>query len=178
MDDRSLWVMAEAFPSRLRTLSDLLDKGAAFAEAKGLPFETLSRAALAPDMLPLNRQVSIACRLAWDAVSLLLGRELPAVQPIGESLGELKARIAETIALLEGVGEAAFQGAAARRIVRPLQGDKEAEFLGWELLRDWSLPNFYFHLTTAYDILRNQGVELGKADFLQHLSSRLRPRAG
>jgi hypothetical protein len=86
MDDRSLWETAEIFPSRLRTLSALLDKGAAFASAQGLAFEALAQAQLAPDMFPLNRQVSIACRMAWEAVSLLTGREKPPVQPAGESL--------------------------------------------------------------------------------------------
>lgn len=178
MDDRSLWVMAEVFPSRLRTLSALLDKGAAFAEAKGLPFESLSQASLAPDMFPLSRQVSIACRMALEAVTLLSGGERPAVQPVGETAAELQARIAETASQLEAVGEDALRGAASRRIVLTLQGDRQMELAGWELLRDWSLPNFYFHLTTAYDILRHKGVELGKADFMQHVGPRIRPQAG
>jgi hypothetical protein len=177
MDDRSLWTMAEIFPSRLRTLSALLDKGAAFAEAQGLAFETLAQAQLAPDMFPLNRQVSIACRMAWEAVSLSSGGERPSVEPIGESLDELKARIAETIRRLESVGEAEFRGAAERRVALTLQGGIEAEFSGVEFLRDWSLPNFYFHLATAYDILRHKGVTLGKADFMAHIGPNIRQTA-
>jgi hypothetical protein len=178
MDDRSLWEMAEIFPSRLGTLSALLDKGAAFAEAQGVAFETLAQAQLAPDMFPLNRQVSIACRFAWETVSLLSGRERPSVQPIGESLNELKARIAETIGKIEGVGEPEFKGAATRRVLVQLQGDREAEFSGAEFLRDWTLPNFYFHVTTAYDILRHKGVLLGKADFMAYAAPHIRQKAG
>ena len=174
MDDRALWMLAEAFPARLRTLSALLDKGAAFAEAQDLPFEALAQAQLAPDMFPLSRQVSIACRLSWEAVALLSGRERPAMEPLGDSLAELKARIEETLGKLESVGEGEFAGAAARRIVLPLQGEMSAEFSGAEFLRDWSLPNVYFHLATAYDILRHQGVPLGKADFMAHIGYALR----
>jgi hypothetical protein len=174
MDDRSLWMMAQAFPSRLRTLSDLLDKGAAFAEAQGMPFEAMSQAQLAPDMFPLSRQVSIACRLSWECVSLLSGRERPAVEPVGDTLGELKARIAETLRNLESVKESEFKGAAARRVTLPLPGERTAEFSGAELLRDWSLPNVYFHLVTAYDILRHKGVPLGKPDFMAHIAYALR----
>jgi hypothetical protein len=174
MDDRSLWIVASALPSRLRTLSALLDKGAAFAEAQGMPFEALSQAQLAPDMFPLSRQVSIACRMAWEAVALLSGRERPPVEPVGGTLAELKARIDETIRKLESVGESEFAGAAERRIVLPLQGELTAEFSGPEFLRDWSLPNLYFHLATAYDILRHKGVVLGKADFMAHIGYALR----
>jgi hypothetical protein len=177
MDDRLLWVMAQALPARLRMLSAVLDKGAAFAEAKGLPFETLSQAQLAPDMFPLNRQVSIACRLAWEAVAMLSGRERPELEPIGDTLAELKARIDETIRKLESVGEDEFRGAADRRVVLPLQGEMVAEFVGWEFLRDWSLPNVYFHLVTAYDILRHKGVELGKIDFMPQAAAHIRQKA-
>ena len=178
MDDRSLWFMAETFASRLQTLSALLDKGAAFAEQQGLPFEALSQASLAPDMFPLSQQVSVACRMAWQAVSLLSGGEAPPVQPIGDGLEDLKARIAETVRRIESVGEAAFAGAASRPIVLNLGEVRQAEFVGAEFLRDWSLPNFYFHLTTAYDILRHKGVELGKGDFMQHAGPHIRQRAG
>ena len=178
MDDRSLWWLASALPSRLRTLSALLDKGAAFAEAQGIAFEQMAQAQLAPDMFPLSRQVSIACRMAWEAVALLSGRERPEVQPLGDSLAELKARIEETIGRIESVGEAEFAGAAARRFALPLQGELEAEFTGAELLRDWTLPNFHFHLVTAYDILRHKGVPLAKADFMAHIAPNLRQKGG
>ena len=178
MDDRSLFEMAQALPSRLRTLSALLDKAGAYAEAQGLAFETLAQAQLAPDMFPLSRQVSIACRLSWEALALLSGRERPAMEPIGDSLAELKARIAETVAKMEAVTEQEFRGAAERRFVLPLQGEMEAHFSGPELLRDWTLPNVYFHLATAYDILRHKGVALGKSDFMAHIGYALRQKAG
>jgi hypothetical protein len=174
MDDRSLWMMAQTFPARLRTLGALLDKGAAFAAAQGVAFETLAQAQLAPDMFPLSRQVSIACRLSWEAVALLSGRERPPVEPIGDSLAELKARIDETLRKLEGVAEREFAGAAARHITLPLQEGTSVEFTGPEFLRDWSLPNVYFHLATAYDILRHKGVPLGKADFMAHMAYAMR----
>jgi hypothetical protein len=178
MDDRSLWMTAEALPARLRTLSTLLDKGAAFAETQGTAFEDLAQAQLAPDMFPLSRQVSIACRLSWEAGALLSGRERPAMEPIGDSLDELQARIADTIGKLEGVGEDEFRGAACRRIVLPLQDDLEVEFTGAEFLRDWTLPNVYFHVATAYDILRHKGVPLGKADFMAHIGPKVRRKVG
>lgn len=178
MDDRSLWLTAQSLPSRLRTLSALLDKAAAHAETQGIAFETLAQAQLAPDMFPLSRQVSIACRLALEAFALPAGQARPEAAPIGDSLAELKGRIAETVGKLEAFGEADFRGAAERRIVLPLQGELEAEFSGWELLRDWSLPNVYFHLVTAYDILRHKGVELGKRDYMMHIGPNLRQRAG
>jgi hypothetical protein len=121
--------------------------------------------------------VSIACRLSWEGVALLAGRERPAVEPLGDSLAELKARIEETIRNLESVREGEFAGAAQRKIVLPLQGAMTAEFSGPEFLRDWSLPNVYFHLATAYDILRHKGVELGKADFMAHIGYALRGAA-
>jgi hypothetical protein len=178
MDDRSLWMTAAALPARLRTLSALLDKGAAFAAAQGRPFEELAQARLAPDMFPLSRQVSIACRLSWEAAALLSGQARPTVEPVGDSLGELKGRIEETIGKLESVAEGDFRGAAERRIVLPLQDELEVEFSGAELLRDWTLPNVYFHLATAYDILRHKGVPLGKSDFMAHIGPKVRQRAG
>ena len=166
-----------AFVRALGNLAAVLDKGAAFAEAQGVGFETLAQAQLAPDMFPLSRQVSIACRLSWEAGALLSGRERPAMEPIGDALADLKGRIAETVAKLEALKEAEFAGAAERRIVLAL-GELEAEFSGAELLRDWTLPNVYFHLATAYDILRHEGVELGKSDFMAHIAPNIRPRAG
>jgi hypothetical protein len=107
-------------------------------------------------------------------MALLAGRARPEPEPIGDTLEALKARIAETLQRISSVTEQDFQGAAARRIVLPLQGDMTVAFSGAEFLRDWSLPNVYFHLATAYDILRHEGVQLGKADFMAHLAPLIR----
>jgi hypothetical protein len=155
------------FVTMLRTLSALLDRGSEHASAKGIDVQTLLAARLAPDMFPLAQQATIACDLVRDAMTRLTGGAAPAPTPDGETLAGLQARIAQTIAFVESVPASAFDGAEESAVSLEFPANNVAfDFTGAEFLRDWSLPNVYFHVVTAYDILRREGVALGKRDFL------------
>jgi len=162
------------FGPALGSLSNVLDKGAQHAVIQGWAADRLPQARLAPDMYELTRQVQIACDHAKGGVARLAGLEPPVFEDNEQTIEDLKTRILRTSEYLQTVPAAAFDGAAERRIVVPLQGTMRAEFSGLEFLRDWALPHFYFHVVTAYDILRHNGVELGKADFLAHVGYAIR----
>jgi hypothetical protein len=164
------------FTPLLHNLSGLLDKGAEHAAANKLDIETLLGARLALDMFPLMRQVQTACDHAKGALARLTGGTAPCFEDNEKTLPELKARIAKTIDYLATFSPADFDGAADRIIRFPLQG-ATVEMTGLQLLRDWSLPNFYFHVVTAYDILRHNGVNLGKRDFMLHIGYAIRQPA-
>lgn len=164
------------FVTMLHTLSALLDRGAEHAGANGSGPEALLAAQLAPDMFPLARQVTIACDLVRDAMTRLTGREAPALPPDGETLAGLKARIEQTVAFVESVPASAFEGAAERAVSLEFPANNVAfDFNGAEFLRDWSLPNVYFHVVTAYDILRREGVAIGKRDYMLGAMRYFRP---
>ncbi len=162
------------FAPMLGSLANVLDRGAQHAVIQGWPADRLPNARLAPDMFELTRQVQIACDHAKNGVARLIGVEAPVFEDNEQTIEDLKSRIARTIEHLNRAPESAFEGAAERRIVVPLQGTMRAEFDGLQFLRDWTLPNFYFHVVTAYDILRHNGVELGKADFMAHVAYAVR----
>lgn len=165
------------FVPLLRNLSGVLDKGAAHATAKGFDPEVLVTARLAPDMFSLDKQVEYACFHAKDAVARLSGGTPPERNEPADTLGGMKARIEAAIAALEAAPPGAFDGAHERAIVMDLPGSEMAfEMTGYELLRDWALPHFYFHMVTAYDILRHSGVDIGKRDYLAGVGRYLRPR--
>ena len=167
----------ESFVPMLRTLSDLLDKGAAHAASKGFKPEVLVNARLAPDMLPLSAQVQIASDQAARGASRLTGRQPPSFPDTEQTIDALKARIARAIESLQSLPESEFSQAAERRIVLPLREGRVLDMDGERFLRDWTLPQFYFHVTTAYDILRHNGVAIGKRDYLAHLASFIRMEA-
>lgn len=154
----------------LRNLSALLDKAA----AQGHDGAALARIRLAPDMLPLSMQVRFVCDQARFGVARLVGEEPPAVADADADFGGFKARIERTISYVESVAADRYRGAETRTIAFPQAADLSVEFTGEQFLRDFALPNFYFHLVTAYDILRNQGVQIGKADYLAHIGYALR----
>jgi hypothetical protein len=165
------------FLPMLRNLSALLDKGSAHGGGEGGGPEALAKARLAPDMYPLAWQVQLACFQARDAVTRLSGGTPSAPELVEETLESLKARIASTLADLEAVPAGALDGADGRAIVMELpDGQTAFEMTGYELLRDWSIPHFYFHVVTAYDILRHGGVQVGKRDYLASVGRYLRPR--
>jgi hypothetical protein len=168
----------DTFVPMLGTLSTLLDKGAAHMKAKGLEPDTLVEARLAPDMFPLTRQVQIACDSAKGAAARLAGQEPPKFEDTERTLEELKARIRRTLDYVKSVPAGAYQNAETRRINFPLINEVVLDMDGLQYLRDWALPNFYFHVVTAYDILRNQGVQIGKQDYLAHAGYGIRPKAG
>jgi len=149
----------------LKSLSANIDKAAAHAKAKGLEPADLTDARLAPDMLPFSRQVQIATDHAKGAAARLSGRENPKYEDTESTFEELKARIAKTIAFVSGVPAAEIDGSEEREVTLMIGGQPRT-MRGQHYLFHSVLPNFFFHVTTAYDILRHKGVEIGKRDFL------------
>ena len=149
----------------LENLAVILAKGAAHAEAKKIDPAVLGGLRLIADMFPLSRQVQIACDTAKGAVARLAGVEIPKHEDVEQSFAELKARIAKTIDFIESVPAAKIDGSEEREIVLPMRSG-ERRYKGMQYLLGFAYPNFYFHVTTAYNILRHNGVELGKLDFL------------
>ena len=166
----SIYTMAiDTFVPMLRSLSTLLEKGGEHARAKGLDPDSLVNARLAPDMFPLARQVQIACDQATDGTARLTGQEPPVYEDNEKTLAELKARVAKALVYLDAVRPAHFEGARNRQIAFTLNEEFALAMDGVQFLRDWMLPHFYFHVVTAYDILRHNGVEIGKSDYLSHV---------
>lgn len=163
------------FVPMLRTLSELLDKGAAHASATGGDPAALLGARLAPDMFTLAQQVQMACYYALDTTARVTGAEPPRPGDAADAtLDAAKARIAATIARIEQAGAAPFAGADERDIVLPLQGELVLAMKGLRFFRDWGAPHFYFHVVTAYDILRSSGVPLGKRDYITRIGDAVR----
>ena len=153
------------FVRMLRNLSAILDKGQTHASAKKVAEGVLPASRLIADMLPLNKQVQIATDHAKGAVARLAGVEVPKFEDNEQSLEELKARIARTIAFVDSFKPEQIDGTEERDIAFTL-GGHDLEFKGMDYLIGFALPNFYFHMVTAYNILRENGVDIGKRDFL------------
>jgi uncharacterized protein len=154
------------FVQFLTSLSAVLDKAAAYAEAKKVDPAVLLNTRLAPDMFPLVRQVRAATDHAVNACGRLAGVDMPAFSNGEATIPELKERIAKTIDFLKGLKPAQIDGNEDKEIKITFPSGASREFTGQSLLLNNSLPNFYFHCTTAYDILRHCGIELGKRDFM------------
>jgi hypothetical protein len=146
-------------------LSTILDKAAAYADAKKIDPAVLLNARLAPDMHPLTRQVQIASDAVKGCAARLAGVEMPSYADTESSFAELQARIQKTVDFIEGFSAAQIDGSEGREVVLRFPG-AEMKFTGQDYLLNFVLPNFYFHLTTAYAILRHNGLEIGKMDFL------------
>ena len=149
----------------LANLSHLLDKGHAHAVARKYDPALLLAARLTPDMFALSRQVQIATDMSKYGVARLAGVEAPKFEDKEQTFEELRARVARTIDFINGVPASALEGAEDRVIKVPLR-DRTLEFKGLDYLIRWVIPNAFFHVTTAYAILRHSGVEIGKNDFL------------
>jgi len=152
------------FVRMLDNLSGILDKAAAHAEAKKIDPAIFVNARLAPDMFPLSRQVQIATDMVKGCAARLAGIEVPSYEDNESTFSELQARIAKTKAFIESVSASQVDGSEERKITLKF-GSKELSFLGQAYLLDFVLPNFHFHLTTTYAILRHNGVEIGKKDY-------------
>ena len=148
-----------------RALGGVLEKGRADAEARKFAPEVLVDARLAPDMHKLSRQVQIASDMVKNGAARLAGMEPPSYPDTESNFEELQARVAKTIAFLEGITEAQLEGSETRQITLKFPG-QEMTFSGADYLTGFVLPNLYFHMTTAYNILRHNGVQLGKRDFM------------
>jgi len=152
-----------------RRLLEAMDRWLILAEenarTRGFAVDALLAGRLAPDMFPLTRQIQIACDLAKAAGARLAGLEVPRHEDNETTVSELRARIARVIGLLDQLDPAAIEAGADRHIQLSVQG-QPMEFSGADYVSSWALPNFYFHFTTAYNLLRMQGVPLGKRDYL------------
>lgn len=153
------------FIRMLNNLTAILDKGATHAEAKKIDPSVLVNARLYPDMLPLARQVQIASDGAKGAAARLAGLEPPKYEDTETTFSDLKGRIQKTTAYLNTFKPEQIEGSEERAVILQIRG-QPVTFQGMPYLLNHAVPNFYFHVTTAYDILRHSGVEIGKADFL------------
>ena len=155
------------FTKVLGNLSRMLDKGTGYADQKKFDSEILLNSRLAPDQFAMLRQVQIACDTAKLCVSRLTGKEAQVHDDKEKTVAELKARIESVITYLSSVKSQDFNGAEEKRISQPRWEGKSLS--GKEFTLEHALPNFYFHVTTAYSILRNNGVDVGKKDFLGNM---------
>ena len=154
-----------AFTRQLNNLVAILDKGAAHADAKKIDPKVLINSRLFPDMFPLVRQIQIATDAARGCAARLAGVEVPAQEDNETTFPELVARIRKTVAYLETLKAEQFDGSEDRTITWQTRSSTKT-MQGLPYLQNHILPNLYFHITTAYNILRHSGVELGKQDFL------------
>lgn len=156
---------APRFANLLNNLAAILDKAQAHCEARKIDPLALTAFRLYPDMLPFTRQITIACDTAKGAVARLAGVEIPKHEDTETTLAELKARIAKTVDFIGTIKPAQIDGSEDKTIVLKL-GSREQTFKGMQYLLGFAQPNFYFHATAAYAILRHNGVELGKRDYI------------
>jgi hypothetical protein len=153
------------FRNMLKALSKILDKAAAHADARKIDPLVLTGDRLYPDMFTLARQVQLSTDFAKGAGARLTGTEIPKYEDTERTIPELKARIEKTLSYLDSLKPAQFEGAETRDIVIKA-GSNTYEFKGKDFVFNWALPHFFFHVTTAYNILRHNGVEIGKGDYM------------
>lgn len=161
-----MYAQITQFTKMLRTLSRLLDKAKQHAEANNLAADVLLSARLAPDMRPLMSQVQMACDTARLAASVLAGKPIPVFDDTEKTVPELKALIEKTIAHITSMKESDFAGWEERIVAPP---GWSGAFLGRDYFYQHGVPNFYFHMVTAYAILRHNGVRIGKMDYIGQL---------
>jgi uncharacterized protein len=158
-------VSIPVFTLSLTNLAAILDKAASHAESKKVDPKVIPAARLIVDMLPLSSQIQIACDTAKGAAGRLAGVEIPKHPDTETTLDELKARVAKTLDFIKTIKPEQLQGAETREIVLQFPSTT-FKFTGLNYLTNFVLPNFFFHVTTAYALLRKNGVDLGKRDFL------------
>jgi uncharacterized protein len=179
-------LLVPTFVQTLTSLSTWLDKAAAHQKEKGANPDALMTLRLAPDMFPLAAQVRFVCFQAQEPVYSLRAEDVPQmlrnVREEGLNAGEesgafaaAQSRIAEAIALLSGLAPDALDAGTGSQIALELPNGIVFDMTGEQYARDWSLPQFYFHAVTAYAILRNHGVPLGKPDYVSHMFAYIRP---
>jgi len=153
------------FTLSLTNLSAILDKAASHEQSKKVDPKVIPQARLIVDMLPLSAQIQIACDTAKGAAARLAGVEVPKHEDTEATLAELKARVVKTLDFIKTIKPEQLQGAETREIVLKFP-QTTLKFTGINYLTNFVLPNFFFHVTTAYALLRKNGVDLGKRDFL------------
>lgn len=165
----SLTMHSASVPIFVRMLGNVLvwlEKAEAHALAKKFDPSNYLGLRLAPDMLPFTRQIQIATDTAKGCVARLAGLEVPKWEDQEASLDDLRTRVRKALDYVQSVPAAQIDGTEGREIVLPMRTGEPLRFTGEAYLRHWVLPNFFFHVTTAYALLRHAGVEVGKADFL------------
>ena len=153
------------FVQYLNNLSTILNKAIRYAETKKFDSTILVNARLAPDMFPLSSQIQIACDIAKGCAARLAGADVPSYADNESSMAELQNRISKTLAFIQSINPEDINQGVDRDITLKV-GSRELHFKGDTYLIDFVLPNFYFHVTATYAILRNNGLELGKSDYL------------
>src|SRR5262249_29018671 len=146
-------------------LLHVMEKGVANAKARSFDTSVLVSARLAPDMLPFSKQVQLTSDFAKNSTARLAGVDPPKFEDNETTMDELLARVRKTLEYIDSVPAAALEGSETRDIKIPLR-DRTLELKGLPFLQNWALPNFYFHFVTAYNLLRHNGVDIGKRDYL------------
>ena len=154
------------FNQMLGGLRGVLSKAQAHAESRNIEPDALLQARLFPDMFPLLRQVRVACDFAKSVSARLAGVDVPAYEDNEVGFADLQARIDKTLAFINGLTPLQFEGSATREIISQAGTPKEKRFAGSSYLLNYGLPHFFFHVTSAYNILRHNGVEVGKKDYI------------
>lgn len=170
-------LLIPTYRQMLRGLHDQLTKAEEFAAEKGMAPEALPQARIAPDMFPLNAQVRYSCQQALEAIARLSGSQAPAVGECDDTLAALKAYVADTLAALDAVDPASLAGPGDRMVEIAPPNGMVFRLTADEYVRDWALPQFYFHLVAAYMVLRAQGVPIGKRDYVGHMFAYLQTPA-
>jgi len=155
-----------AFLQILGSLNGLLTKAEAHCEAKKIQPDVLFNARLFPDMLPLSKQVQLVCDFAAKGCARLTHSEVPTVPDTEKTFAELKARLAKTIEYVKAFKPEQFEGGDTKDVTFPVGPNNSMTLKGQQFLNGFAFPNFYFHAATAHGILRHNGVEIGKRDFL------------
>jgi hypothetical protein len=153
------------FKKALTQLLHVMDKGVANAKARSFDVSVLVSARLAPDMLPFARQVQLTSDFAKNSMARLAGIDPPKFEDSEITMDELIGRVKKTVDYIDSVSAAALEGSETRDIKIALR-DRTVEFKGLAFLQTWAIPNFFFHHVTAYNLLRHNGVDIGKRDFL------------
>jgi hypothetical protein len=168
MQNQYFNITVPIFIKTLQNLDHLLSRGAIYAIEKSISEETMLGNRLMPDMFPLSRQIQIATDNAKGCVARLCGIEAPVMEDTETTVAELHDRIAKTITFLESIKPEQFDGADVREVY--VKYFPDTHFLGHDYLTQYGIPNFFFHVNTAYALLRVMGVDIGKKDYLGHLS--------
>jgi hypothetical protein len=155
----------DVFKKALTQLLYVMEKGVASAKGRNFDTSVLVGARLAPDMLPFVKQIQLTSDFAKNSMARLAGVDPPKFEDTETTMDELFARVRKTIEYIDSVPAASLDGSETRDIKIPLR-DRTVEFKGLEFLQKWALPNFFFHHVTAYNLLRHNGVDIGKKDFL------------
>jgi hypothetical protein len=155
----------DVFRNALTQLLHIMEKGVASAQARKFDVSVLVHSRLAPDMFPFVRQIQLTCDFAKNSLARLAGIDPPKFEDTETTMEELVARVNKTLEYIGTVPASALEGSETRDVKIPLR-DRTVEFKGLPYLQNWALPNFFFHYVTAYNLLRHNGVDIGKRDFL------------